>query len=81
MIKVEHIRVKINILVNLIAEQMVEREDHQSYPNENMGLLIDQGKKIWTQQIDPDYVQLVPRRLIDDFLIQNKVVTDSKEID
>ena len=34
LIKVDHIRIKINILVNMLSDQMVEREDNQWYPNE-----------------------------------------------
>ena len=49
LIKVDDIRIKINILVNMVADQMAEREDNQWYPNEKMGILIDYGKKIWTE--------------------------------
>ena len=68
----------LNNLVNLVIDQINDREATMAYPNEDSGELMDMGDKIWSQSIDPNTFMIIPRRHVDNFLIKNNVVKDYK---
>ena len=47
MIKHEEIQVPLCKLVNLILEQVKDRESTMSFPNEHLSEMLDIGKRIW----------------------------------
>jgi hypothetical protein len=70
----------INRLSNLVVDQMTERENAVTFPLEDMEQLLEIGARVWEEQIDPKALQIVPRAHLDQFLLDNGVVKDYKEI-
>jgi len=70
----------INRLSNLVVDQMMERENAVTFPLEDMEQLLEIGARVWEEQIDPKALQIVPRAHLDQFLLDNGVVKDYKEI-
>ncbi len=72
--KHEDIREEVNKLVNLIAEEIEDRKETFNYPNEEVEDLIEQGRQMWFQEIDPNKSLVVPRYMLDDLLIRLGIV-------
>ena len=72
--KHEDIREEVNKLVNLIAEEIEDRKETFNYPNEEVEDLIEQGRQMWFEEIDPNKSLVVPRYMLDDLLIRLGIV-------
>ena len=46
-----------------------------------MKQILDASQKLWDTEIDPNHMQLIPRRDFDAFLLKNKIVNSGKEIE
>ena len=79
MIKHEEIQVPLCKLVNLILEQVKDRESTMSFPNEHLSEMLDIGKKIWEKQIDPHLSMMVHRSRLDKFLQDLNVTANASE--
>ena len=76
--QVDEIRNELNQLINLVLEQIHDRDSTFCYPNEEIDELIRSGEDQWNKHIDPINELTVPRRCVDAFLCKNKICTDYK---
>ena len=68
------------MLVNLVLEQINDRDTTFAYPNEEIADIIEQGRKIWFEEVDTNADLIVPRFRLDDVLVKYQVVKDYKEV-
>mgnify|MGYP006119605875 CR=1 FL=1 len=76
----EQIAGNLNTLVNLVLNQIKDREATISYPNEDAEELLHLGFSLWKTEIDHKNLLLVNRKFMDDFLCRENIVGDFKEV-
>ena len=69
----------INQTVNLVLDQMTDREDTISFPNEHAEYMIDIGQQIW-KTLDVKNRLWIRRDVLDRFMMNHGIVCSSKEV-
>lgn len=64
----------------MVLEQIHDREDTFSYPNEEIDEIISVGISLWDNEIDLQGDHVIPRWHLDEFLVKHNIVKDYKEV-
>ena len=59
---------------------MIDRQNTIAYPNEDAEKLTDIGISFWYSNIDPYGILCVPRRRLDKWLLESKIILNNKEV-